>query len=164
MSNYAVVKNFKFRVKNNVVDDFVTLNNIFVKMDFVCNEMNAKNSFLVFTEYFVRFFGFLKDKTDFSKISNLYKNNQTIFVNNSNKHDDSENAEAAKINNSNKTSLLTVDLNKRIINCLNKIGVFYLEQLCDYSFDQIKNLNNLGKISLNKLIEAMKKYGVSFKI
>ena len=60
---------------------------------------------------------------------------------------------------SNPTKIENMDLSVRSYNCLKRAGIDTLQQLAKLSYRDLINVRNLGRKSVNEIIEKLKEYG-----
>ncbi|CAB4141547.1 RNA polymerase, alpha subunit, C-terminal [uncultured Caudovirales phage] len=61
------------------------------------------------------------------------------------------------------TRIEVLDLDVRTINCLKCGDIFEVEQLCFWTQYELAMIPNLGKKSLNKLLDALKEVGITLE-
>lgn len=56
-----------------------------------------------------------------------------------------------------------LDFSVRTYNCLMRAGINTVEELCNRTSDDICKVRNLGRMSLQEIINVMKEKGLSFR-
>ena len=59
--------------------------------------------------------------------------------------------------------IVELDLSVRAYNCLKRHGIDTVEQLCEMSMDDMMRVRNLGRRSLEEVLNKMNELGLEFK-